>query len=119
MDVQQALDQDKKIDITTTDRNTGEPHRVEVAFYQIEGKIYFSGRPGTKNWYLNLVENPEFTFHLKHSIQSDLPAKATPIVDEQERRRLFGILVEIWDRQERFDEYLEGSPLVEVELLEK
>jgi hypothetical protein len=116
MELEQALNKDEKVFITTSDRTTGEAHKVRVSFYNIEDKWYFSGKPGVKNWYLNLVENPEFTFHLVDSLQADIPASATAIEDEAERKRLFTILVDFWNRQERFDEYLQGSPLVEFKL---
>ncbi|MGW8634006.1 hypothetical protein [Streptomyces sp. NPDC055793] len=38
------------------------------------------------------MANPDFIFHLKHGIRADLPARALPVTDEEERRR---VLVEI------------------------
>ncbi|MFD0057334.1 nitroreductase family deazaflavin-dependent oxidoreductase [Streptomyces sp. NPDC127168] len=82
------------IDITTTGRRTGTPRRIEIFFYRAAGRTYLcsgtSGRP--TSWYANLLANPDFIFHLKHGIRADLPARALPVTDEEERRR---ILVEI------------------------
>ena len=37
--VQQALERDRAIDITTTGRNTGQPRRKEIWFRNIEGRL--------------------------------------------------------------------------------
>ena len=38
------------IDITTTGRKSGRPHRIEIAFHSLNGKIYISGMPGRRDW---------------------------------------------------------------------
>ena len=64
--IRDALDRGGKIDITTTGRKTGEPHRIEIVFHNIGGRIYISGMPGFKRSYMaNLAADPHFTFHLK------------------------------------------------------
>ena len=80
--------EDRTIDITTTGRRSGEPRRIEIAFYRLGDDIYLSGIPGpkTRNWLANLAGQPQFTFHLKHGVVADLPATATVIVDQAERR---------------------------------
>ena len=87
--VQQALERDRTIDITTTGRNTGQPRRKEIWFHNIEGRLYITGSPGSRDWYANLVANPQFTFHLKQSAQADLSARATSIRDPNRRRDIF------------------------------
>ncbi len=44
--------------------------------------------PGRRGWAANLEAEPAFTFHLKNGVEADLPARATRIVDEAERRRV-------------------------------
>ena len=85
--IQRALESDRTIDITTTGRNSGQPRRIEIWMYRYDGRVFLSGSPGTRDWYANLRRKPEFTFHLKGSVQADLPAVARPITDEAERRR--------------------------------
>ena len=82
--------EDRTIDITTTGRRSGEPRRIEIAFYRLGDDIYLSGIPGpkTRNWLANLAAHPQFTFHLKHGVVADLPATATVIVDPAERWRV-------------------------------
>ena len=59
-----------QIDITTNGRKTGQPHRIEIVFHNIGGRLYISGMPGFKRSYIaNLAADPHFTFHLKDGVQ--------------------------------------------------
>ena len=135
-DVRHALDidpsasiADRTIDITTTGRNSGVLRRIEIVFYRIEDSVYLSGIPAprTRDWLANLRAEPHFTFHLKHGLLADLPAVATVITDEAERRRLLAPLVDQfnerrgdeseWPRAE-LDEWVQDSPLARVDFLE-
>ena len=135
-DVRRALDidpsasiADRTIDITTTGRNSGVLRRIEIVFYRIEDSVYLSGIPAprTRDWLANLRAEPHFTFHLKHGLLADLPAVATVITDEAERRRLLAPLVDQfnerrgdeseWPRAE-LDEWVQDSPLARVDFLE-
>jgi deazaflavin-dependent oxidoreductase (nitroreductase family) len=114
--VQRALENDRTIDITTTGRHSGEPRRIEVWMYRFDGRTFLSGGPGRRDWYANLLANPEFTFHLKGSTQADLPAVAKPINDAAERREVIGgILEDLGGGYGTLDEWVAGSPLAEVE----
>jgi deazaflavin-dependent oxidoreductase (nitroreductase family) len=89
-----ALATDRIIDIITTGRKTGEPHRVEIWFHRIDGKFYITGTPGRpRDWYANLVANPAFTFHLKESATADLPAVARPVTDAVEREKILAAIL--------------------------
>jgi deazaflavin-dependent oxidoreductase (nitroreductase family) len=114
--IQRALENDRTIDITTTGRNSGQPRRIEIWRYRYDGRTFLTGTPGTRDWYANLLVNPEFTFHLKGSVQADLPAVARPITDESERREVIrGILEDLGRGSDSFEERVASSPLVEVE----
>lgn len=119
--VQQALATERMIDITTTGRITGQPHRIEIFFHNIDGELYITGKPGKRrNWYENMQANPEFIFHLKQSVQADLPARATPVLDTAERRRILAaILARMENHGDDVEGWVEASPLVRVELLEE
>ena len=115
-DVQQALETDRTIDITTTGRYSGEERRIEIWFHNVDGRIYITGTPGPRSWYANLMGNAAFTFHLKESVQRDLPAMAIPVIDEEQRRH---ILAEITSRvapTTSLDKWVAESPLVEIRL---
>jgi deazaflavin-dependent oxidoreductase (nitroreductase family) len=121
--------EERTIDVTTTGRSSGRPRRIEIVFYRIEDSIYLSGIPAPqrRDWLANLGAEPNLTFHLKHGVVADLPAVATVITDEAERRRLLAQLVDQfnerlgdnseWPRAE-LGEWVQGSPLARVDFVE-
>jgi hypothetical protein len=88
--VRQALAEDRTIDISTIGRRSGLPRRIETWFYRVDDHIYLTGSPGRRDWYANLLQNANFTFHLKRSVVADLPATATPITDPPNVKRSSG-----------------------------
>jgi deazaflavin-dependent oxidoreductase (nitroreductase family) len=114
--VARALERDRVVDITTTGRRSGRPHRVEIWFHNLDGRIYVTGLPGRRSWYANLRANPELTFHVKQSAEADLPARARPITGPEERREVLTRIVGNLGRTD-LDAWLARSPLVEIELL--
>ena len=115
-DLRRALEQDRVIDITTTGRTSGQPRRIEIWFHNLGGRLYITGRPGRRSWYANLVANPELTFHLKRSVQADLPARARPITEAGERREVLSKILETIEMAGEIERWVERAPLVEVEL---
>jgi deazaflavin-dependent oxidoreductase (nitroreductase family) len=115
--VKHALERDRTIDITTRGRKTGQPRRTEIWFHNIEGQLYITGTPGSRDWYANLLAHPEFTFHLKQSVRADLPAKASPILDQARRRAIIAAIHQKLGGQRDLELWVEGSPLVAVDLL--
>src|SRR5579883_2522524 len=117
--VRQALARGGTIDITTTGRKTGQPRRIEIAFSNVDGTVYITGTPGRpRSWYANLRAHPEFTFHLKQDVMADLPARATAILDKEQRRAILSnILGRFAARSGRtydLDDWVEHAPLVAV-----
>ena len=112
--IQRALERGGIIDITTTGRRSGRPHRIEIAFHHLHGRVCISGMPGRRDWYANLLANPEFTFHLKRGVRADLAARARPVQDASERRRLLQSVTRNWGREAQLEKYVADSPLVEV-----
>jgi deazaflavin-dependent oxidoreductase (nitroreductase family) len=117
--VSRALAGGLTCDITTIGRASGQPRRIEIWYFVIDGQVYITGTPGRRDWYANLLQQPRFTFHVKEGAQADLAAWATPIVDLAERRR---IMAEVMQRNRWFasqdyslDEWVADSPLVAVE----
>ena len=113
-----ALETDQTIDITTTGRRSGEPRRLEIWFYNLDGHIYITGLPGRRDWYANLLARPEFIFHLKQSERADLAARARPVTAPDERASVLGRILEGGDHAGALDDWLSNAPLIEVELLE-
>jgi deazaflavin-dependent oxidoreductase (nitroreductase family) len=114
--IRRALEHDQTIDITTQGRKTGSLRRIEIWYHNVNGRVYISGLPGKRDWYANLVANPEFTFHLKQSVQADLPAYATPITAEAQRREIMSHIVRSTGHSDELDKWVKDSPLVEVSL---
>ena len=115
--IEQALAQDRIIDITTLGRKSGLPRRIEIWFHHIDGRLFITGTPGRRDWYANLVAHPDFTFHLKQSVQADLPARAQPITDDDQRRTLLAAILATLEGTQDLETWVENSPLVEVHLM--
>lgn len=109
-----ALAIDRTIDITTAGRKSGQPRRTEIWFRNAGGRVFITGLPGLRSWLANLHANPEFTFHLKESVQADLSARARIVTDVGERRQILRLLLDSQPGNE-FEDWVAGSPLVEVE----
>ena len=114
--VARALAQDRTIDITTVGRKTGQPRRIEIWFHNLDGRLFITGYPGSRDWYANLAAQPEFTFHLKESVQADLLALAKPVTDKTQRREIIAAIHQKLEWNREVDEWVADSPLVEVEL---
>ena len=117
-EIEHALATDQVIDITTIGRKTGEPRRIEIWFHNLDGRLYITGTPGRpRDWLANMLAHPDFTFHLKESTQADLPARAVPITEAGERRAVLTAILQKLGRDEaNVEEWVAGSPLVEVVL---
>jgi len=115
--VRAALARGGVIDITTTGRKTGQPHRIEIVFHNVGGRLYVSGMPGFKRGYLaNLAAEPHFTFHLKGPVKADLAATARIISDEAERREVLPHIARAWKRDD-LETMVAQSPLFEVTIV--
>lgn len=109
-----ALAQGGTVDITTHGRKTGQPRRIEIVFFNFDGRVYISGMPGRRGWYANLQDDPTFTFHLKGRVPADLPARAISITDEATRRALLARVTGRWRRESQLEIFVASSPLIEV-----
>lgn len=114
----QAIKGGLTCDITTLGRRSGQPRRIEIWYFLVEEQVYITGTPGPRDWLANLRANPQFTFHIKQGIRADLAARAQPIDDPAERRRIMGLVMtqNAWFRAQHFDleAWVAGSPLVAV-----
>jgi len=115
--IERALARDRTIDITTRGRKTGQLRRTEIWFHYIDGQVYITGSPGRRDWYANMLAHAEFTFHLRRTVKADLPARATPILDEARRRAIIVSIHQTLGGSRDLDAWVEGSPLVAVEFL--
>ena len=117
--IKHALAHGLTCDITTTGRASGKPRRIEIWYFMVDARVYITGTPGPRDWYANLLTQPRMIFHVKEGAQADLPARAIPIADAAERRRILGAVMRnnSWFRAQSYDldAWVAESPLVEVE----
>lgn len=113
-EIQRGLSRDRTIDITTTGRTSGAPRRIESWFHQVDDRYYLTGSPGRRDWYANLVANPDFIFHLKQTTRADLPARATLIIDAAAKRPILEIITSRVGTSDNLEDWVRRSPLVEV-----
>ena len=114
--VQRAFAHGDVIDITTTGRRSGQPRRIEIVYHVIDGRIYISGSPRRerRSWLANVERHPQFTFHIKRGLRTDLPATARIVDDPDERRRVMRHIIETaWHGQD-LEAMVAYSPLIEV-----
>lgn len=102
------------IDITTTGRKTGEPRRIEIVFFHLDGHTWITGMPGRRAWIANLEADPRLTFHLKRDPIADLPATARIVTDEPTRRAVLTQVTAAWNRQAQLEAFVADSPLIEI-----
>lgn len=112
-EARQALDQQLTVEITTFGRRTGQPRRIETWRYRADGRYWLTGSPGTRDWYANLLAHPEFILHLK---DQDLRVRGRVVTDPAERARVFGEIVPGLSWAGSLESWIEGSPLVEIDL---
>jgi deazaflavin-dependent oxidoreductase (nitroreductase family) len=111
-----ALSQGGIIDITTTGRSSGQPRRIEIVLFNVDGRIYITGTPGTRAWLANLKADPRLTFHLKRGLNADLPATVRVVTDEAERRSVATAACTAWNKPDQVEAFVAGSPVIEVVL---
>jgi deazaflavin-dependent oxidoreductase (nitroreductase family) len=114
----------RTVDISTTGARTGLTRRIEIWFYRVDGEIYLTTQPARRSWYANLLAHPNFTIHLKNGVHADLAAKAEPVLDRDERRRIFTAIVDDLNQPlhreylsqpvEPVEDWVTGSPLMHV-----
>ncbi|HEY0530436.1 MAG TPA: nitroreductase family deazaflavin-dependent oxidoreductase [Actinoplanes sp.] len=112
-EMRQALEQQRTVEITTTGRRSGQPRRIETWRYRAAGRYWLTGSPGARDWYANVLAHPEFTLHLKGL---DVRARARVVTDPDERARVLGEIVPALDWAGSLENWMAGSPLVEIEL---
>jgi deazaflavin-dependent oxidoreductase (nitroreductase family) len=107
------LDQVETVEITTRGRTSGEPRRIEIWMYAIDGRYIITGTPGPRDWYANVVAHPRLTLHLPEEI--NLEAAVTTIDDPEFRNRVFTAPKTWWYRdQTTVADLVAHSPMIEM-----
>lgn len=125
VEIEEALQRDRLIDIVTTGAKSGLPRTTEIWFTNMDGRIIICGTPDAKgtgglrsrrDWLANLKAHPEFLFCLKESVQARLHARATEIIDPEDRRQIMSAPETQWYRDQvaSIEDLVKGSPIVEI-----
>ncbi|MEZ4710201.1 MAG: nitroreductase/quinone reductase family protein [Caldilineaceae bacterium] len=114
--IQKALQEDNLVDITVTGRQSGQPRKFEIMLRRDAGQYYIAGRPEPKDWYANMLAEPQITLHLKQSAQADLPATAHVVLDQARRRQLFQQFFGDSDMMDNLDRWVASAKLIEITL---
>jgi hypothetical protein len=122
--VRSLLDE-RTVDIVTTGRRSGGTRTTEIWTTVVDGQTYICGTPNAskpggerqrRDWLANLLATPDFVVRLKTSVQIELPARAEPVTDADERRRvLTADNTEYYRKAVSLDAALAYSPMVRVQ----
>lgn len=116
--IMELLRRVETVDITTTGRRSGEPRRIEIWMYEVDGRFVITGTPGPRDWYANLMADPALMIHLPDG--TVVPAIATPVADREVRHSVFTAEKTWWYRsQTTVDDLIANSPMVELSFPEQ
>ncbi len=116
--VAEALERGGVVDISTKGRRSGLQRRIEIVFHNVDGELYITGRPGSRDWFANVLADPNFTLHLKRGLSADLAATAQPVSDGETREPLLlrimteGFRIDRADAEARLAQWVEAAPLI-------
>ncbi len=111
-----ALASQQTIEISTIGRRTGERRRIEIWWFEVDGRYVITGTPGKRDWIANLKANPRLVIHVAGY---DIEATASPIDDHSFRRRVFTRPETSWyASQAELDHLVATAPMVEIHLPE-
>ena len=104
----------RTIDLTTFGRQTGLPRRIEIWWFQVEGRFVITGTPGRRDWLANVIANPDVVVHVDGH---DLRGRATVIEDPEFKRRVFTQPATRWySSMAQLERLVETAPMIEVEI---
>lgn len=113
-DVVARLAATRTIDITTIGRRSGAPARIEIWWFYVAERFVITGTPGKRDWYANVLANPDITVHVPFG---DFAASAAPIEDAAFRRQVFTHPEIGWYRTHaELERLVENAPMIEVML---
>ena len=104
----------RTIDLTTTGRHSGNPARIEIWWFHVEDRFIITGTPGKRDWYANVLANPDVVIHAPFG---DYSGRASIIEDADFKRRVFTDPQISWYRsQTELDRLVSLAPMIEVSL---
>jgi deazaflavin-dependent oxidoreductase (nitroreductase family) len=111
-----ALASHQTIAITTIGRKTGRRRRIEIWWFQVDGRFIITGTPGRRDWLANVKADPRIVVHVDGS---DLDATASIVDDMTLRRTVFTRQQTSWySSQAELDHLVATAPMIEVHFVE-
>ena len=102
----------RTIDLTTIGRRSGRPSRIEIWWFRVDGRFVITGTPGPRDWYANVLANPEVIVHVSGQ---DIPARAVPVRDLPTRAGVFDDPTTRWySTQSERQRLIDQAPMVEI-----
>jgi deazaflavin-dependent oxidoreductase (nitroreductase family) len=109
-----ALASHQTIEISTVGRQTGKHRRIEIWWFEVDGRYVITGTPGKRDWLANLEANPRLVIHVDGE---DIEATASLIDDLSFRRRVFTRPQTRWyTTQAELEHLVAAAPMVEIHL---
>lgn len=100
------------IDLTTIGRSSGQPRRIEIWWFYVDGRFIITGTPGPRDWLANVQANPKVIVHVAGI---DLTAIATPISDLAERTAVISDPQTSWyTTQAEFADLVDTAPMISI-----
>lgn len=107
-----SLASHQTIQITTRGRRTSKARRIEIWWFEVDGRLIITGTPGKRDWLANLKADPRVIVHVDGR---DIEATAVPLDDLGFRRRVFTRPETRWySSQAELDHLVATAPMVEI-----
>lgn len=111
-DVIARLAATRTVDLTTYGRRSGLPSRVEIWWFYVAERFIITGTPGKRDWYANVLANPEVVIHTP---VGDFPARAAVVEERDFRRTVFTHPEIVWYRtQSQLEALVRSAPMIEI-----
>ena len=108
----QSLASTRTIDLTTTGRRSGDPARIEIWWFHIDGRFIITGTPGPRDWYANVLADERVTIHANGG---DHQGTAVPVTDPEFRRRVMTHPETSWyTSQTQLERLVAEAPMIEI-----
>ena len=104
----------RTIDLTTYGRKSGQPRRIEIWWFRINGQFIITGTAGRRDWLANVRANPSVIVHVDGR---DIETTVSLIEDRDRRLEVFNEPNTRWySTQAQLDRLLDEAPMIEVHL---
>ncbi|MFV1960352.1 MAG: nitroreductase/quinone reductase family protein [Acidimicrobiia bacterium] len=110
----EGLASTQTIDLTTFGKRSGLPRRIEIWWFNVDGRFFITGTPGKRDWLANVLADPRVIIHVNGL---EIEATASLVADEDSRILVLAHPSTRWySTQAELDELVRSSPMVEVHL---